>query len=121
VVLGRAVEVTDPGEKDGALRAIVEHVVPGRSDEIRGPNPQERAATMVLRLPLDEASAKIRTGGPLDDEDDYALPYWAGEIPLRTVTLPPVADGRLAEGVAPSDVVLRYERPGWRTAQEERR
>jgi nitroimidazol reductase NimA-like FMN-containing flavoprotein (pyridoxamine 5'-phosphate oxidase superfamily) len=113
VVLGRAVEVTDPREKDDALRAIVEHVVPGRSDEIRGPNPKELAATLVLRLPLDEASAKIRSGGPLDDDEDYALPYWAGEIPLRTVTLAPVADARLSEGVAPSAVVLGYKRPGW--------
>jgi nitroimidazol reductase NimA-like FMN-containing flavoprotein (pyridoxamine 5'-phosphate oxidase superfamily) len=113
VVLGRAVEVIDRREKEEALRAIVEHVVPGRSDEVRGPNETELKATLVLRLPLGEASAKIRTGGPVDDEEDYGIRCWAGQIPLRTVPQSPVADGRLLEGVAPSGTVLAYRRPGW--------
>jgi len=113
VVLGRAVEVSDPREKEAALRAIVEHVVPGRAAEVRAPNPKEMAATLVLRLPLEEASAKIRSGGPLDDEDDYAIPCWAGQIPLRTVPQAPIDDGRLLDGVVPSGLVLGYRRPGW--------
>ena len=113
VVLARATEVTDPREKEDALRAIVEHVVPGRSAEVRGPSEGEMRATMVLRLPLAEASAKIRAGGPVDDEADYAIPCWAGQIPLRTVPQPPIPDGRVAEGVMPSAAVLGYRRPGW--------
>ena len=100
VVLGIAEPVLDPDEKLRALEAVVEHVVPGRWREVRAPNAQELKATAVLALPLTEASAKIRSGGPLDDESDYAWPCWAGELPLRLVPLAPVADARLAEGTA---------------------
>jgi nitroimidazol reductase NimA-like FMN-containing flavoprotein (pyridoxamine 5'-phosphate oxidase superfamily) len=112
VVLGRAEEVSDEAEKRMALVAIVEHVVPGRSDEVRAPNEREMKVTTVLRVPLTEASAKVRTGPPVDDEEDYAIPCWAGELPLRLVPQAPVADGRVLEGVMPSPAILAYRRPG---------
>ena len=112
VVLGTARAVEEPEEKQAALRAIVEHVVPGRSAEVRGPNERELKATLVLRLPLAEASAKLRTGPPVDDDEDYALPCWAGVIPLRLRPGTPVDDGRLVAGVTPSEAVLGYARPG---------
>lgn len=93
VILGTAVEVTDEAERLAALEAIVEHVIPGRWREVRGPTAQELRATMVLRIPIVEASAKIRTGGPLDDAEDMAWPCWAGHIPLRLTALAPVPDG----------------------------
>jgi len=113
VVLGRAEEVTDPGEKQAALRAIVEHVVPGRSLEVRDPSEKEKKATTVLRLPLTEASAKIRSGPPVDDEDDYAIACWAGEIPLRVRPETPVSDGRVLPGLLAPETVVAYSRPGW--------
>lgn len=111
VVLGTGGAVADPAEKLVALRAIVEHVAPGRWDEVREPNEKELKATMVVSVPLDEASAKVRTGPPLDDDEDYALPCWAGVIPLRLTTLPPVDDPRLASGIAPSASITAYGRP----------
>ena len=112
VVLGIAEEVTDPEERWAALRAIVDHVVPGRWDDIRPPNEGELRATLVLRLAIDEASAKIRTGPPKDDDEDYALSSWAGEIPLRTAVLPAVADPRLPPGIPVPAHVTGYRRPG---------
>ncbi len=97
VVLGRAVEVTDAAERLAALEAIVEHMQPGRWSEVRPPSAQELRATSVLRLPIDECSAKIRSGGPIDDEADLALDCWAGVIPLRLQPQPPIRDGG-AEG-----------------------
>ncbi|HYE64537.1 MAG TPA: pyridoxamine 5'-phosphate oxidase family protein, partial [Pyrinomonadaceae bacterium] len=94
VVFGRASVVKDPAEKLEALRALSEHIVPGRWDEVRQPSQNELKATMVLSLPLVEVSAKVRTGPPLDDEDDYKLPVWAGEVPLRLVAAAPVNDPR---------------------------
>jgi uncharacterized protein len=111
VVLAQAREVTDAEEKVAALRAIVEHVAAGRWDEVRWPTELELKGTTVLALPIDEASAKIRTGPPKDDEEDYALDTWAGVIPLRMVAGEPIADPRLREGVQPSSVVTAYERP----------
>lgn len=84
VVLGRARLVADDEEKRRALRAIVDHVLPGRADDSRGPSPTELRATKVLALGIDEASAKVRTGPPIDDEDDVALPFWSGVVPLTT-------------------------------------
>ncbi|HET7292171.1 MAG TPA: pyridoxamine 5'-phosphate oxidase family protein [Vicinamibacteria bacterium] len=101
VVLGTARTVEDPGEKEEALRVIVEHVSRGRWAEARPPNGSELRATTVLSLPISEASAKVRTGPPVDDEADYALPVWAGVVPLRTVALEPVADARLHPGAPP--------------------
>jgi len=81
MAIGRTRPVTDPEEKDVALRALVDHIVPGRSDAVRGGDRRELVATAVLALPLDEVSAKVRTGPPKDDEPDYALPIWAGVLP----------------------------------------
>ena len=100
-------------EKRDALRAIVEHVVPGRSAEVRDPSEKEIKATLVLRLSLEEASAKIRSGPPLDDEEDYAIACWAGEIPLRIRPQTPVSDGRVLPGVLAPETVVAYSRPGW--------
>src|SRR5579871_5790691 len=99
VVLGKAGMVTDPGEKVAALHAFVDHVVPGRWDEVRQPTAKELQGTYVLALRLDEVSAKVRTGPPIDDEEDYALPIWAGVVPLRTQVCEPVADARLVPGL----------------------
>lgn len=111
VVIGRAREVTDDGEKMAAMRALVEHVTPGRWDGTRQPRPNELAASMVLELPITEASAKVRCGGPLDDEDDYALPLWAGVIPLRMQALTPIPDARLTPGIAMPREVAEYRTP----------
>src|SRR5258706_462638 len=111
VVFGTAREVTDPAERLAALDSLVEHVCAGRSKDVRPPNDRELAQTLVLALPLTEASAKVRSGGPLDDDDDYALPYWAGVIPLRVVAQPPEADERLSEGIATPADAGGYGRP----------
>jgi nitroimidazol reductase NimA-like FMN-containing flavoprotein (pyridoxamine 5'-phosphate oxidase superfamily) len=93
VVTGRAARVDDLDEKAAALRALVEHVVPGRTRDAREANERELRATLVLALPLDAVSAKVRRGGPLDDEADLGLPVWAGEIPVRLMRDTPVPDG----------------------------
>jgi len=111
VVVGTATEVVDPEEKLRALGAIVEHVAPGRGASVRPPSEIELRATRVVTLPLDEASAKVRTGPPKDDEDDYALPVWAGEIPLGLEPGRAVADPRLAPGIAVPPHVLLWRRP----------
>ena len=92
VVLGRAREVTDRDEKLRAMQRVVEHVVPGRWDDARRPNDGEIKGTTILALALDEASAKIRSGPPTDDEADLELPVWAGVIPLRIEPSDPVPD-----------------------------
>ncbi len=99
VVFAKARLVTDPAEKLEALRAFTEHVLPGRWAEVRQPSERELNATSVLVLPLDEASAKVRTGPPIDDEADYSLPVWAGVVPVRMELGEPVADGRVLPGV----------------------
>jgi nitroimidazol reductase NimA-like FMN-containing flavoprotein (pyridoxamine 5'-phosphate oxidase superfamily) len=86
VVLGRARVVDEPLEKMEALRALTDHIVPERWEQVRPPNESEMKATMVLALPLVEASAKVRTGPPIDDEEDYLLPIWAGVLPLTLET-----------------------------------
>jgi nitroimidazol reductase NimA-like FMN-containing flavoprotein (pyridoxamine 5'-phosphate oxidase superfamily) len=100
VVLGTAELVTDEAQKMRALEVITEHIIPGRWSDVRLPTAQEMKATSVLRLPITEASAKIRTGPPKDDEADYALPIWAGVVPLQTVAGEPIADPRLADETA---------------------
>ena len=99
VVLGNATEVTDEGERLAAMEAIVEHVTPGRWSETRPPTPNEMKQTSVLRLRLDELSAKVRTGPPVDDEADYALDHWAGVIPLKLEAGDPIPDPKLAAGI----------------------
>jgi uncharacterized protein len=111
VVLGDARPVTDEREKWDALHAIVEHVAPGRWSEVREPSAKELAATLVLRLPIEEASAKVRTGPPLDDEEDYALECWAGVLPLRLTPGTPVPDPRMPAGRARPASVTGYARP----------
>jgi len=92
VILGTARLVTDAAEKMEALRVFTEHVMKGRWDDVRQPTEQELKATTVLALPLEEVSAKVRTGGPIDDEADYTLPVWAGVLPLETSVKEPVPD-----------------------------
>lgn len=103
VVLGKARLVTDPEEKLLALRSFTNHIVPGRWDEVRQPTEQELKSTSVLALPLNEVSAKVRTGGPIDDEEDYALPVWAGVVPIRTSVCEPVPDARTLPEIPPID------------------
>ncbi|MCW7943880.1 hypothetical protein AAW14_17960 [Streptomyces hygroscopicus] len=103
VVHGIAHQVTDPEEKLTALDALVDHVVPGRSSDSRPANKKELAATAVIRLDLDEVSAKLRTGGVDDEPEDLALPHWAGVIPVRREYGAPLADADLAPGIALPD------------------
>ncbi len=108
VVLGRAHELTERAEKLHAMRRVVEHVVPGRWDDARQPNDGEIKGTTILALPLSEASAKVRSGPPIDDEADLSLPVWAGLIPLALEPAEPVP----AEGVhgPPPAYAAKYER-----------
>jgi len=110
VILGTARLVEDPEEKLKALRAFTEHVVPGRWAEVRWPSEQEFKSTTVLALPLEEVSAKIRSGPPVDEEEDYALGVWAGVLPLKLTPQEPVSDPRLASGAAVPDYVRNYSR-----------
>jgi nitroimidazol reductase NimA-like FMN-containing flavoprotein (pyridoxamine 5'-phosphate oxidase superfamily) len=110
VVFGRAVAVEESTEKFEALRALTEHLAPGRWDEVRQPTEGEVRATLVLALALEDASAKVRTGPPLDDEEDYALPVWAGVVPLRVAAGEPIPDPLLPQGVEPPAHVLNYAR-----------
>jgi len=112
MLLGDAVCVQEPEQKLAALQAIVEHIVPGRWREVRAPTDNELRATSVLAIPIEEASAKIRVGPPLDDEEDYALSAWAGVIPLATEAGSPEPDARLPAGVAPPAYATAYRRPG---------
>jgi nitroimidazol reductase NimA-like FMN-containing flavoprotein (pyridoxamine 5'-phosphate oxidase superfamily) len=111
VVFGRATVVEDAEEKTEALRAFTEHIVPGRWAEVRWPNQSEMKATTVLSLPLTEASAKVRTGPPIDDEEDYELNVWAGVLPLRLAAGEAIKDDRLPGEVNLPDYVRRYRRP----------
>jgi nitroimidazol reductase NimA-like FMN-containing flavoprotein (pyridoxamine 5'-phosphate oxidase superfamily) len=110
VVFGRAAAVEAAAEKREALRALTEHLAPGRWAEVRQPTEGEMRATLVLALPLAEASAKIRTGPPVDDEEDYELPVWAGVVPLRVAAGEPVDDPRLTAGIEPPPHVSNYAR-----------
>ena len=110
VVFDKATVVEDPEEKLAALLALSEHFIRGRWNDVREPSEQELRATTVLLLPLTEASAKVRTGPPLDDEDDYALPVWAGVIPLRLQAGEPIKDPRLPDGVEPPEYAREYKR-----------
>ena len=110
VILGKAQLVEDPGEKDKALEAFTEHIIPGRWPEIRWPNELEMKATSVLRLPIQEASAKIRTGGPKDDDEDYEMNVWAGVVPLSLKADEPIPDELLPDNIEVPDHVTRYSR-----------
>lgn len=110
VILGKARSVESEEEKIAALRTFTEHIVPGRWDDVRKPTPQESKATSVLAIPLEEGSAKIRTGPPIDDEEDYALPIWAGVLPLQLVPSAPISDPRLKHAIEAPANVTRYSR-----------
>jgi nitroimidazol reductase NimA-like FMN-containing flavoprotein (pyridoxamine 5'-phosphate oxidase superfamily) len=111
MLLGEARLVESAEEKLTALEAIVEHIVPGRWSEARIPNENELKATAVLAMPIDEASAKIRSGPPQDDEEDYALAVWAGVIPLVTEACAPQPDPRLDATIAVPASATDYRRP----------
>ncbi len=96
MVLGQAREVTDPAEKELALRTVVEHIAPGRADEVRGADETDLRSTRVLAIPIEEASAKVRTGPPVDEEADLGLPHWAGQLPLTQGTGKPIPAPDLA-------------------------
>ncbi len=110
VMLGKAVLITDKDEKNAVLEALTEHIVPGRWAEVRWPNELELKATSVLRLAIDEASAKVRTGDPVDDEEDYAMEVWAGVLPLDIKPGEPTADARLSSGIHFPEYLKAYKR-----------
>ncbi|MBZ5599558.1 MAG: pyridoxamine 5'-phosphate oxidase family protein [Acidobacteriia bacterium] len=110
VVLGTAVAVADPKEKLEALRLLSEHILPGRWAEARQPNEREIKATLVMRLPITEFSAKVRQGPPIDDEEDYGFPTWAGVIPLEMIAAAPINDPRLDPKTRVPGYALSYSR-----------
>ena len=110
VILGKAQLVEDREEKDKVLEAFTEHIIPGRWAEIRWPNELEMKATSVLKLPIEEASTKVRTGGPKDDDEDYEMNVWAGVLPLSVKAGDPIPDEVLPEGIDVPDHVEGYSR-----------
>lgn len=111
VLLGKATLVEDPQEKLAALRVLSEHIIPGRWDDARQPNDRELKATSVLRVPIEEYSAKVRTGPPVDDEEDYSFPTWAGVVPLEMKVGVPIEDPRLNATQQLPTYVRAYSRP----------
>ena len=111
VLLGRARMVEDPERKRRALEAFTEQIVPGRWADVRSPSAQELKATTVLELALEEFSAKVRTGPPVDDEPDYARDTWAGVVPLELTATAPEGDPRLRTGLVPPSYLTDYARP----------
>lgn len=110
VILGQATLVEDPAEKLEALRTLSEHIIPGRWADARQPNERELKQTSVLHLPIEEFSAKVRTGPPIDDEEDYSFPTWAGVVPLEMKAGEPIPDPKLD----PSCEAPKYLRDSWR-------
>jgi nitroimidazol reductase NimA-like FMN-containing flavoprotein (pyridoxamine 5'-phosphate oxidase superfamily) len=108
MVFGKAYKVTDPAEKLARLKAFTDGLFPGRWEILRPATAKEIKATTVLGLSLEESSAKVRNGAPGDDEEDYALPIWAGVIPVKMQMLPPVDDPRLRPGQTPPDHVRKF-------------
>jgi nitroimidazol reductase NimA-like FMN-containing flavoprotein (pyridoxamine 5'-phosphate oxidase superfamily) len=111
VIIGQATEVKDLEEKRHGLELMVDQIIPGRSRDARPPTEKELRSTMLLKLPLGESSAKVRTGWPLDEDEDYDLEIWAGVIPFTTVTEAPLVDPALRVNVPMPDYVERYRRP----------
>lgn len=109
VMLGQARFVTERDELLTVMEAFTNRLVPGRWDEVRGPNAKELKATRALAMNLDEASAKLRTGPPVDDDEDYELDVWAGVIPLELAAGEPDADPRLRDGIEPSGAVTDWD------------
>jgi nitroimidazol reductase NimA-like FMN-containing flavoprotein (pyridoxamine 5'-phosphate oxidase superfamily) len=112
VLFGRATLVEDEAEKAHALKVLSEHMAPGRWDQARPPSPPEVKATTVLVFPIQEGSAKVRTGDPQDDAADYALPIWAGQVPLKLTPGSPIPDTRLAADIPLPENLLSYHRGG---------
>ncbi|CAN5288009.1 MAG: pyridoxamine 5'-phosphate oxidase family protein [Acidimicrobiia bacterium] len=112
VLFGEPRIVDDPDELWEAFTVLTEHVAPGRWADSRLPNQKEIRGTLVAAVPIDQASAKIRTGPPGDDEEDYDLPIWAGVVPLRLEAGAPIPDPRLAPGIGPPPYLTGYRRPG---------
>jgi hypothetical protein len=110
VILGKATLVDAPQEKLEALRLLSEHILPGRWEDSRQPNERELKQTSVLRVPIEEFSAKVRQGPAIDDEEDYAFPTWAGVIPLEMVARPPIDDARLLPGEEAPEYAKHYTR-----------
>jgi uncharacterized protein len=110
VIFGKAEIVVDEAEKNDALFVFTEHIVRGRWDDVRPPNAKELKGTTVLRLPINEASAKIRSGDPIDDENDYNSDVWAGVIPLQIVAAKPINDSKLRENIALPNNLKNYKR-----------
>src|SRR3954452_11436936 len=110
VVFGRATLVDEPSEKLNALRALSEHMIRGRWDDAREPTDAEMKMTSVLCLPLEEASAKVRVGPPIDDEENYAMNVWAGVVPLQLVAGEPIADPRLPADISAPKYATEYKR-----------
>ncbi len=110
VIFGKAKIIADPAEKIEALKALTEHIVPHRWEDVRPPSAQELKMTTVLSLALDEASAKIRTGDPVDDEEDYALNVWAGVLPIGLRVGEPTPDARQKEGISIPSYISAYKR-----------
>lgn len=113
VVIGEPRTVDSPAEKLAALEVVTDHVLAGRWAQSRPVTEKELKGTLVVALDLREASAKIRTGGPIDDESDYGEAIWAGVIPLSIAVGDPIGDGRLLDGVETPPNVTAYSRPGW--------
>ena len=111
VILGKATLVDDPAEKLTALRLLSEHILPGRWDDARQPNERELKATSVLRVPIEEFSAKVRTGPPIDDAEDYTFPTWAGVLPLEMKGGEPISDPTLDSTREVPPYVRNYSRP----------
>ncbi len=114
VVFGAAKIIKDENEKMEALRSFTEHIVPGRWREVRLPNANELKATTVLALPLNEASAKIRMGNPVDDAEDYALNIWAGVLPLAMETGKPAPDPQMSQEISRPNYITNYHRRQFR-------
>ena len=110
VILGKATLVDEPGEKLEALRRLSEHIIPGRWADSRQPNERELKATSVLRLRIEEFSAKVRTGPVVDDEEDYSFPTWAGVVPLELKAGTPIDDERLLQGLTAPEYARNYSR-----------
>jgi nitroimidazol reductase NimA-like FMN-containing flavoprotein (pyridoxamine 5'-phosphate oxidase superfamily) len=110
VLFGKGRPVEEEREKLAALKAITEHLIPGRWQEARLPNRKELNATRVVSIQIDEASAKIRMGPAVDEKEDYALPVWAGVLPMQEVTLPPMRDELLQEDFPLPEYVVGYSR-----------
>jgi uncharacterized protein len=110
VVLGKAMLVDEPIEKLEALQSVSEHIIPGRWVDVRPPNQSELKQTSVLKLPIEEFSSKVRTGPPIDDEEDYSFPTWAGVVPLEMRTGAPLDDPRLDPAHAAPNYARHYSR-----------